>query len=171
MVNLLIVGTLTWFHIISVIGWTGAALTFLVTIKPSLAKFSPQASGEFIIKALPRFVKSVQVFSALTLIFGLTLAYAMADGPPNAFDLKSLWSIFVVIGAVTGIIAFLAVFLSASLAWANSKMGFLTAFWLILILIFRYFKIGNFLNLGLLTLIFSLLLFHFYQSNRPKKSL
>jgi len=69
------------------------------------------------------------------------------------------------------LLLFLAVFLSASLAWANSKMGFLTAFWLILILIFRYFKIGNFLNLGLLTLIFSLLIFYYYQSNRPKKSL
>jgi hypothetical protein len=28
MVDLAIVGTLTWFHIFSVIGWTGAALTF-----------------------------------------------------------------------------------------------------------------------------------------------
>jgi hypothetical protein len=111
MVNQLIVGTLTWFHIFSVIGWSGAALTFLVTIKPSLAKFSPQASGEFILKTLPRFVRAVQVFSVLTLIFGPSLAYTMADGPPNAFDLKSPWSISIVIGAAIGITAFLVVFL------------------------------------------------------------
>jgi hypothetical protein len=111
MVDIVIVGTLAWFHIISVIGWTGAALTFLVSIKPSLAKFSPQASGEFVVKVLPRFVRSVQVFSVLTLIFGPSLAFTMADGPPNAFDLKSPWSIFIVIGASIGITAILVVFL------------------------------------------------------------
>jgi hypothetical protein len=99
MVYQIVVGALTWFHIFSVIGWSGAALTFLVSIKPSLAKFSPAASGEFILKVLPRFVRSVQIFSALTLIFGPSLAYAMSDGPPNAFDLKSPWSILIVIGA------------------------------------------------------------------------
>ncbi len=110
MVDQLIVGTLTWFHIISVIGWSGAALTFLVSIKPSLAKFSPQASGEFILKVLPRFVRSVQIFSVSTVVFGPSLAYTMADGPPNAFDLKSPWSIFIVIGASIGISVFLVVF-------------------------------------------------------------
>jgi uncharacterized membrane protein len=111
MVDQIVVGTLTWFHIFSVIGWSGAALTFLVTIKPSLAKFSPQASGEFILKVLPRFVRSVQIFSILTLVFGPSLAFTMADGPPNAFDLKSPWSILIVIGASIGITAFLVVFL------------------------------------------------------------
>jgi hypothetical protein len=111
MVDQIVVGTLTWFHIFSVIGWSGAALTFLVTIKPSLAKFSPQASGEFILKVLPRFVRSVQIFSILTLVFGPSLAFTMADGPPNAFDLKSPWSILIVIGASIGVTAFLVVFL------------------------------------------------------------
>jgi len=54
MVDQIVVGTLTWFHIFSVIGWSGAALTFLVTIKPSLAKFSPQASSEFSLKVIPQ---------------------------------------------------------------------------------------------------------------------
>jgi hypothetical protein len=110
LVNTLIVGTLTWLHIFSVLGWTGAALTFLVTIKPTLAKFSPQASGEFIVKTLPRFVRSVQIFSVLAIIFGPSLAFSMADGPPNAFDLKSPWSIFIVIGASVGVTALLVVF-------------------------------------------------------------
>jgi hypothetical protein len=35
----------------------------------------------------------------------------MADGPPNAFDLKSPWSITIVIGASIGIVVFLVVFL------------------------------------------------------------
>ena len=111
MVDQIIVGTLTWFHIFSVIGWSGAALTFLISIKPTVAKFSPQASGEFIVKVFPRFVRSVQVLSLLTVIFGPSLAYTMTDGPPNAFDLKSPWSICIVIGASIGITSLLVVYL------------------------------------------------------------
>ena len=73
----------------SVIGWTGAALTFLISIRSSLPKLSPQASGEFIVKVMPRFVRSVQVFTVLTLVFGPSLALAMNDGPPNQFNLVS----------------------------------------------------------------------------------
>jgi uncharacterized membrane protein len=110
MVNLIIVGTVTWLHIISVIGWTGAALTFLVSIRSSLPKLSPQARGEFIVKVMPRFVRSVQVFTVLTVIFGPLLAYTMADGPPNQFNLVSPWSILVTIGASIGIAMFFVVF-------------------------------------------------------------
>ncbi len=111
MVNQVIVGVVTWFHIISVIGWTGAALTFLVSVKPSLAKFSPQANGEVVLKLLPRFVRSVQMFSVLTAIFGPLLALSMADGPPNVFDLRSPWSLSVTAGASVGVTMLLIVFL------------------------------------------------------------
>ena len=110
MVDQIIVGTLTWFHVVSVIGWTGAALTFLVSIRPQLGRLSPQASGEFITKVFPRFVRSVQVFTVLTLVFGPLLALAMSDGPPNEFNLVSPWSIFVTTGASIGITMFLVVF-------------------------------------------------------------
>src|SRR5512136_746877 len=110
MVNQIIIGTITWLHIVSVIGWTGSALTFLVSIRSQLGKLSPQASGEFVLKVFPRFTRSVQVFTVLTLTFGPLLAYAMSDGPPNTFDLVSPWSIFVVIGASVGIFMFFFVF-------------------------------------------------------------
>ena len=111
MVNQIIVGTLTWFHIVSVIGWSGAALTFLVSIRPTVAKFSPQANGEFVLKTFPRFVRSVQVFTLLTLVFGPLLAFTMNDGPPNAFDLVSPWSRLITAGASIGIATFFVVFL------------------------------------------------------------
>ena len=111
MVDQVIIGTLTWFHIVSVIGWSGAALTFLVSIKPSLAKLSAQANGELVFKMFPRFVRSVQVFTVLTLVFGPLLALAMNDGPPNAFDLVSPWSILITAGASIGITTFFVVFL------------------------------------------------------------
>jgi len=111
MVDQIVVGILTWFHIFSVIGWSGAALTFLITVKPTIAKFSPQASGEFIVKVMPRFTRSVQILSALTVTFGPLLAFTMNDGPPNQFNLVSPWSICIVIGASIGITALLVVFL------------------------------------------------------------
>jgi uncharacterized membrane protein len=111
MVNQILVGVITWLHIVSVIGWTGAALTFLVSIRSSLPKLSPQAAGEFTLKVMPRFVRSVQAFTVLTLVFGPTLAFTMNDGPPNQFDLVSPWSIFVTLGASVGIVMLFVVFL------------------------------------------------------------
>ncbi len=111
MVDQIVVGIITWLHVFSVIGWTGAALTFLISIRSSLPKLSPQASGEFVVKVMPRFVRSVQVFTILTLIFGPSLALAMNDGPPNQFDLVSPWSISVTLGASVGIVMLFVVFL------------------------------------------------------------
>jgi hypothetical protein len=111
MVNIVIVGTITWFHIISVIGWTGAVLTFLISIRSTIPKLSPPAQGEFMLKVMPRYVLSVQVFTVLTVIFGPLLAFTMSDGPPNQFNIVSPWSIFVTFGASIGITMFLIVFL------------------------------------------------------------
>lgn len=110
-VNQIIVSIFTWFHVVSVIGWSGAALTFLVSVRPSLARLSPQTSGELLPKLFPRFVRTVQVFSVLTVVFGPLLAWQMNDGPPNAFNLVSPWSIFVTCGASLGITTLLVVFL------------------------------------------------------------
>ncbi len=110
MLDQVIVGILTWFHVVSVIGWSGAAITFLVSIGPSLAKLSPQANSELVFKMFPRFVRSVQAFTVFTLVFGPLLAYGMNDGPPNAFDLVSPWSRQITAGATVGIIMFFVVF-------------------------------------------------------------
>ncbi len=110
MVDILITGIINWFHVISVIGWTGAVLTFIITLSPSLKKFSPQANGEFAVKAMPRLVRSIQIFSVSTLIFGPLLAVTMQDGPPHAFDLVSPWSQFITAGAALGITMLLLVF-------------------------------------------------------------
>ncbi len=111
MVNQLLVGVITWAHVVSVVGWFGAVLTFLISIRSALPKLSPQAGAEFILKILPRFGRSVQVFTVLTVVFGPLLAATMADGPPNAFNLVSPWSIFITLGAALGITMFFVVFL------------------------------------------------------------
>ncbi len=111
MVDQLLVGALTWFHVVSVIGWSGAALTFLVSIRPSLPKLSAQANGELVFKLFPRFVKSVQAFTVFTLIFGPSLAISMNDGAANALDLITPWSRLITVGASIGVATFFVVFL------------------------------------------------------------
>lgn len=49
---------------------------------------------------------------------------------------------------------FLAIFLTAALIFANSKLGLLTALFTITALIFQQFKINNLLNFGILVAIF-----------------
>jgi len=66
--------------------------------------------------------------------------------------------------AAFSLLLFLATFLSGALIFANSKLGLITALWLILFLSFRYFKIGNVLNLSLLIIIFLLLGIYLFKS-------
>ena len=54
-----------------------------------------------------------------------------------------------------------ALFLTSALIWANSRRGLLTALFVILVLVFRYYQIGNFLNLILLFAIFMALEIYF----------
>ncbi|HLN89738.1 MAG TPA: hypothetical protein VK253_06700 [Candidatus Binatia bacterium] len=114
MVDSIFTGILTWFHVVSVIGWSGAAITFLVAIGPSLKKLSPQANSEILLKLFPRYVRTIQTFTVLTIIFGPLLAFTMnltnEVGGPNSFDLISPWSRLITAGASVGIFSFFLVF-------------------------------------------------------------
>src|SRR5512137_303010 len=116
MVDSIFTGILTWFHVFSVIGWSGAAITFLVAIGPSLKKISPQANSEIVLKMFPRYVRTIQTLTVLTIIFGPLLAFTMNAtnevGGPNSFDLISPWSRLVTAGATVGIVTFFLVFLA-----------------------------------------------------------
>ena len=61
------------------------------------------------------------------------------------------------------LLLFAAIFFTAALSFGNSNLGLLTAFWAILLLNFRFFKIGSVLNLSLLTVIFLLLGFYLFR--------
>jgi hypothetical protein len=64
----------------------------------------------------PRYVKTVQVFTVFTIIFGPLLAFTMNAtnevGGPNTFDLISPWSRLITAGAAVGIFTFFLVFLA-----------------------------------------------------------
>lgn len=52
------------------------------------------------------------------------------------------------------LLLFIAVFLTTALIFANSRRGLITALFVVLLLLFRYYQIGNLLNLLLLLAIF-----------------
>ncbi len=90
----------------------------------------------------------------LTLIFWGGLGWLVYNFPPESFWLiVSFYLLF-----------FGAVFFTVALSFANSKIGLITALWAFLFLLMRYFKIGNILNLSLLTVIFLLLGLYLYRT-------
>ncbi|MDE1854036.1 MAG: hypothetical protein KGI38_09890 [Thaumarchaeota archaeon] len=121
MAYVILVDVLTWLHIFSVVGWFGAAMIFLMVVEPSLPKLSPQTNGELVLKLFPRFVRFVQTFATLTLVFGISLALATSNGDLALFWVGSTWGMYVSIGASFGIATFLLVFLL--LAPSVKKLG------------------------------------------------
>ena len=105
------VDLLTWLHIFSVVGWFGAALVFMMVIEPALPKLSPQTNGELVLKVFPRFVRFVEIFASLALIFGISLALALSNGDLRLFGLGSMSGLYVTIGASFGLATYLLVFL------------------------------------------------------------
>jgi len=66
---------LAWVHVISAIGWLGGGIMFGVIIAPVLGKFSPAASGEFLVRVGTRVARFFQVIAATTILFGFLLLY------------------------------------------------------------------------------------------------
>jgi len=92
----------------------------------------------------------------LTLIFWGGLGWLVYTFPPESFWLIiSFYLLF-----------FSAVFFTIGLSFGNSKIGLMTALWVLFLLLMRYFKIGNLLNLSLLTIIFLILSIYFYKLHR-----
>ena len=103
-----------WLHIFSVVSWFGAVLFFVVIIEATLPKLSPQTNGELVLKVFPRFIIWVEIFSVLTLLFGIGLAILISSGDVATFVLKSSTGLYVTIGASFGFATLLILFLLAA---------------------------------------------------------
>lgn len=98
-------------------------------------------------KKLGRIIKQRRNFLpafVVTGIFWVLWGWLVFSFPPEAeFALFAFY-----------LLLFAASFLTFALLFANSKLGFLTATFIIAILLFRYYQIGNILNLSLLGAIY-----------------
>jgi hypothetical protein len=80
----------------------------------------------------------------LSILFWFSWGFVLFKVPPESF-----LSILAFFGLLFG-----ALFLTNALVLANSRRGLITALFFVLVLVFRYYQIGNLLNLIILLAIF-----------------
>ena len=110
MVDSSVTATLALFHIFSAIGWLGAALFFTTVVGPVLPRLSPPARSELILKMFHRQATYIEIFSGLTVVFGVGLALARSDGDLSIFLPTSSWGLRITAGATIALIAFVIAF-------------------------------------------------------------
>src|SRR5712692_4983853 len=88
-------------HIGAIVAWMGGAALFVSVIIPSLSKMSPTSRNEFILSALPRYLRFITGSSILAIIAGLILyGYYFATSPASSFPGLN----YIQAGAVLGLI-------------------------------------------------------------------
>jgi hypothetical protein len=93
-----------WAHIFAAIGWMGAAMIFGIVIGPSLAHMTPQSRTEFFAKVIPKFLRYVEAFSIMTVVFGLITVVVLANGDYSIFSLSTSLGVFITAGAVLAVV-------------------------------------------------------------------
>src|SRR5713226_9262538 len=87
-------------HIAAIVAWMGGAALFVSVIIPSLSKMSLASRAEFILSALPRYLRFITGSSILAIIAGLILyGYYFATSPASSFP----GLIYIQAGAVLGL--------------------------------------------------------------------
>ena len=107
MTSILILGILTWFHILSAIGWFGGDIVLLIGMEPKFGMLSPAARGELMTTLFPRLNKLELVFATGTVLFGPLLAYETAGGNLAMLSPSTSWGLAITAGATLGLVAFL----------------------------------------------------------------
>jgi len=101
---MLLTAILAWLHVFSAIAWLGGGIMFGVIIAPMLSKFSPPASGEFLVKVGPRVALFFQVVAGTTLLFGLLLLWNV--GGFGLLDPSTTYGLELTIGVTFALLAF-----------------------------------------------------------------
>jgi len=102
-----VIAVLTFLHIASAIGWLGALVFFLSVVGPSVRKFTPAASLEFLTKVGPRQTMYFAGVATSTIVFGLALLF-------TAFGIDyTTWPAYIEVGFSLGLLAYLIAILVA----------------------------------------------------------
>jgi uncharacterized membrane protein len=100
----LVTWILAWLHVFSAICWLGGGMVFVFILSPSLARLSPAARGEFMVKIAPKMVRFLQASAGLTILFGVLLLYNI--GGFGLLSPSSSYGIDLTIGVTFGLLAF-----------------------------------------------------------------
>ena len=95
-----IVAVLTYAHVLSAIGWLGAALTMNIALGPLMSRFAPGTRMDLLQHFVPRFGRMTAAFAGLTVLFGFGLYAAVYSGSSDT------WFSVIGVGIVLALVAF-----------------------------------------------------------------
>jgi uncharacterized membrane protein len=101
---MLLTAILAWLHVVSAIMWLGGGIMFGMIIAPTLSKFSPSASGEFLVRVGVRVGRFFQVVAGTTVLFGLLLLWNV--GGFSLLDPSTTYGLELTIGVTFALLAF-----------------------------------------------------------------
>jgi uncharacterized membrane protein len=96
-------------HVGSIIAWMGGATLFVSVLAPALRKMSPASRSEFILSALPQYMRFIGGSSIAAAVAGLAL-YAYITQVATTLAPSSSGTIYIQIGAVVTLIVLLIAF-------------------------------------------------------------
>jgi putative copper export protein len=99
----LVGGVLNFLHVVSAIGWLGAAMVFGMILSPILPSMTAAGRGEFIVKVLPKYATYVTLLILSTLVFGASLGFYMVYSG-DTFSFNSQWGLAIMAGAGTALL-------------------------------------------------------------------
>lgn len=91
-----------YLHIISAMGWLGAAILIVSTLTPATGKLSPASRVEFLATVVPRMRRYFVMAATSTIVFGSALLVTIPDYSPYLY-----------VGIATGLSAYLVVLFDA----------------------------------------------------------
>ena len=96
-------------HVGSIIAWMGGATLFVSVLAPALRKMSPTSRSEFILSALPQYMRFIGGSSITAAVAGLAL-YAYITQVATSLAPSGSGAIYIQVGAVVTLIVLLIAF-------------------------------------------------------------
>ncbi len=96
-------------HVGSIVAWMGGAILFVSVVSPSLRKLSPTSRSEFLLSALPPYMRFIGGSSILSVVAGLAL-YTYIIQVATSLAPSSSGSIYIQAGAVVTLVVLLIAF-------------------------------------------------------------
>lgn len=100
LVDQAVISVLAFLHILSAIGWLGAAIFFLSVLGPTMRTLTPGSSLEFFVKVGSRQIRFFAGAATLTIVFGVSLLFAYFGTN------YALWPTALDVGFTLGLIAY-----------------------------------------------------------------
>jgi uncharacterized membrane protein len=96
-------------HVGSIIAWMGGATLFVSVLTPALRKMSPGSRGEFVVSAIPSYMRFIGGSSIAAAVAGLAL-YAYITQVATSLAPSGSGAIYIQIGAVVTLIVLVIAF-------------------------------------------------------------